>query len=93
MSYGLRRALGWVALAADIAVAVYLFYGPARDWEGGMEWVYRALMFTAMAAIHLIVKLIFPSTGDEATQDGAPHQHQGDAGGSPDIEQVNRRNP
>ncbi|MFJ9742906.1 hypothetical protein [Streptomyces sp. NPDC101166] len=79
MSSGLRRTLGWIALPADIAFMVYLFYGPPRDWEDGKKWLYRALMLAALAAVHLIVKLIFPTTGDEDTPGATRHDAQDDA--------------
>lgn len=66
MSSHLGRTVGWIFLVADIGLAVYMFYGPPRDWDGAMQWLYYGLMLAAVGAIHLIVKLIFPETEDDA---------------------------
>ncbi|MEU0059615.1 hypothetical protein [Streptomyces sp. NPDC006334] len=89
MSYGLRRVLGWIALPADIGFMVYLVYGPPHDWEDGKKWLYRALMLASLAGVHLIVKLIFPGTGDEETPDG--DRHGDDADDRTDLDRATRR--
>lgn len=57
---------------ADISFALFMFYGPPGDWEGGMEWLRHGLLLAAAGAVHLIVELIFPGARDDAS-DGIGH--------------------
>ncbi|MEV0371354.1 hypothetical protein AB0I10_16245 [Streptomyces sp. NPDC050636] len=75
MTRGIRflRRLGGVAvMAAGIAFAAWLVFGPVHDWEGDMRLVKMALGLTATGVISGGAWLIFwDPRAEDATEEEA----------------------
>ncbi|MFF5186425.1 hypothetical protein ACFY30_22060 [Streptomyces sp. NPDC000345] len=65
----MRRLAGLVVLVAGTALAFWLVFGPAADWEGAVRFVRFALLLGCFLAIGGSVRLIYPDrTKDETTE-------------------------
>ncbi|MES4908473.1 MULTISPECIES: hypothetical protein [unclassified Streptomyces] len=66
MSPAVSRMVGIAALLVGIAVALWLAFGPPRDWEGGMRWLRHGLVWGALGLAALSARLMFPATRKDA---------------------------
>ncbi|MET7802606.1 hypothetical protein [Streptomyces decoyicus] len=59
MDKGIRRMAGVAVMAAGIAFAAWLVFGPPHDWDGDVRLVRMALGFAATGVISGGARLIF----------------------------------
>lgn len=57
---------GVASVLAGATVALWLVFGPPRDWEGGMRWLRHGLALGSLGVIILAARLIFPATREAA---------------------------
>jgi hypothetical protein len=53
---------GAASVLVGITVAVWLVFGPPRDWQGGMRWLRHGLALGSLGAIVFATRLMFPDT-------------------------------
>ena len=56
----MRRLLGVGVLIAGVALAFWLVFGPAAEWEGAARFVRFAILLSCFLVIGGSVRLIYP---------------------------------
>ncbi|RNG17723.1 hypothetical protein EEJ42_29595 [Streptomyces botrytidirepellens] len=53
---------GVASVLVGVTVALWLAFGPPRDWEGGMRWLRHGLALGSLGVIVFAARLMFPES-------------------------------